>query len=43
VPVEMVQFLPKFLWKQNFCYVPLFPLIASSNKIVNSQTSFMLC
>jgi len=26
VTVEMVQFLLKFLLKQNFCYAPRFPL-----------------
>jgi len=42
VPVEMVQFLLKLLLKQNSCYAPRFPLIASCDKIVDSQTSFTL-
>jgi len=36
VPVEVVQLFSKLC-------VPRFPLIASCYKIVDSQTSFMLC
>jgi len=40
---ELVQFLLKLLLKQNFCCAPRFPLRAVCHKIVDNQTSFMLC